>query len=200
MDERTVVRRLCFKPVWPTAPRDFLCCTTWKQFPNGSILICTRSAPECVLPPQKGYVRGSIRISGYLIEPMECLLESDRESKSGSESKSGGGSGSRSQSRRDSGSGTGREKDGGRESDSQYLHSTHKGDSQYLQSQSQSQLQLQNGSGGEVRSGSECKGCRVTLTAHTDLGGSLPPTVINMLSTAAPLKMMAAIADIVARK
>ena len=184
MDERTVVRRLCFKPVWPTAPRDFLCCTTWKDFPNGSILICTRSAPECVLPPQKGYVRGSIRISGYLIEPMECLLESDRESKSGSESKSGGGSGSRSQSRRDSGSGTGREKDGGRESDSQHLQS-----------------QLQGISGGErgSRGGTECKGCRVTLTAHTDLGGSLPPTVINMLSTAAPLKMMAAIADIVAR-
>ena len=182
MDERTVVRRLCFKPVWPTAPRDFLCCTTWKDFPNGSILICTRSAPECVLPPQKGYVRGSIRISGYLIEPMECLLESDRESKSGSESKSksGGGSGSR----RDSGSGTGREKDGGRESDSQHLQS-----------------QLQGISGGErgSRGGTECKGCRVTLTAHTDLGGSLPPTVINMLSTAAPLKMMAAIADIVAR-
>jgi hypothetical protein len=34
-------------------------------------------------------------------------------------------------------------------------------------------------------------GCKVTLAAHTELGGSLPASVINMLSTAAPLKIMA---------
>lgn len=126
MDEKTVVRRLCFKPVWPTAPRDFLCCTTWQELEDGSLLVCTRSAPEVLLAPQKGYVRGSIRISGYFIQPCSVVDKSDP---------------------------------------------------CYFKG-----------------------GCKVTLTAHTDLGGSLPATVINMLSTAAPLKMMAAIADIVARK
>jgi hypothetical protein len=37
----------------------------------------------------------------------------------------------------------------------------------------------------------------VTLIAHTELGGSLPASVINMLSTAAPLKMMATLASLV---
>lgn len=41
--------------------------------------------------------------------------------------------------------------------------------------------------------------CKVTLTAHTELGGTLPSSVINMLSTAAPLKMMSAISEIVKR-
>ena len=40
-------------------------------------------------------------------------------------------------------------------------------------------------------------GCKVTLTAHTELGGNLPSSVINMLSTAAPLKMLTAIGDLV---
>jgi hypothetical protein len=36
-------------------------------------------------------------------------------------------------------------------------------------------------------------GCKVTLTAHTELGGILPSSVINMLSTTAPMKILTAI-------
>ena len=43
-------------------------------------------------------------------------------------------------------------------------------------------------------------GCRVTLTAHTELGGTLPASVINMLSTAAPMKILTAVGDIVAKE
>ena len=126
VDERTVINRLCFKPVWPTAPRDFLCCTTWTSLPDGTILVCSRSAPDSVYPIQKGYVRGSISVSGYMIQPCGLL---------------------------------------------------DKKDPFY-----------------------EVNSCKVTLTAHTDLGGNLPSSIINMLSTAAPLKMMSAISDIVSKE
>jgi hypothetical protein len=119
IDDCASIRRLCFKPIWPTAPRDFLCCTTWTELEDGSLLVMSRSASEDVLAPQKGYVRGKIQVSGYLVQPYSSLQKSDR------------------------------------------LYS------------------------------STSLGCKVTLAAHTELGGSLPASVINMLSTAAPLKMMA---------
>ena len=40
-------------------------------------------------------------------------------------------------------------------------------------------------------------GCKVTLCAHTELGGTLPASIINMLSTSAPIKMLSQINDIV---
>ena len=125
VDERTVINRLCFKPVWPTAPRDFLVCTTWTSLPDGTIIVCSQSVPNSVYPVQKGYVRGGIAISGYQIQPCSLL---DR-------------------------------------------------DDIFYQVSS----------------------CKVILIAHTDLGGNLPSTIINMLSTAAPLKMMDAISNIVSR-
>ena len=48
---------------------------------------------------------------------------------------------------------------------------------------------------------SEChaNGCKITLSAHTELGGSLPASLINMLSTTAPLNMLSAIVQIVSK-
>ena len=43
-------------------------------------------------------------------------------------------------------------------------------------------------------------GCKVTLTAHSELGGTLPSSIINMLSTAAPIKILASIAKILEKK
>ena len=43
-------------------------------------------------------------------------------------------------------------------------------------------------------------GCRVTLTAHSELGGTLPSSIINMLSTAAPMKILASVAKILEKK
>ena len=121
VDDRTSVRRMMFKAVWPTAPRDFIACTTWVEMDDGSIMIATRSAPDELCPEQKPYVRGFIQLSGYLIQPHTALPK---------------------------------------------------------------------GSG--VPPGS----CKITLTAHTELGGTLPVSVINMLSTNAPLKLLASVGDL----
>ena len=126
VDARTAIRRICFKPVWPTAARDFLVCTTWTELEDGSMLLCSRSAPDDVLGPQKGYVRGFIRISGYYIQPRSVLKPTD-----------------------------------------------------------------------PCYADCPVDGCKVTLTAHTELGGNLPSSGINMLSTAAPMKMLTAIGDLV---
>ena len=69
IDGRTAVRRIRCKPVWPTAPRDFVVLTTWAAFGDGSALVCTCSAPNDVFPPEPGYVRGTVVASGYHVQP-----------------------------------------------------------------------------------------------------------------------------------
>jgi START domain len=113
---------MTFKAIWPTAPRDFIACTTWTELDDGSIMVATRSAPDELCPQVKGYVRGTIQLSGYWIQPHETL----------------------------------------------------KGDPSVPP--------------GHIK---------VTLTAHTELGGTLPVSVINMLATAAPLKLLSALGDLV---
>ena len=120
VSERTNIRRMCFKPVWPTAPRDFLCCTTWQELEDGSLLVCSRSVPDKLLEVEEGYVRGNILISGYWIQP---------------------------------------------------YHTLKKDDIYYNDDET-------------------AFGCKVTLTAHTDLGGTMPAWIINMLSAEAPLKIL----------
>ena len=118
-DECTSIRRMCFKGIWPTAPRDFVVSTTWFEDPeDNSLYIVSRSASDDYCPQQKGYVRGHINISGYWIQPI-------------------------------------------------------------------------------ARDGKDSY--RMTLVAHTELGGTLPSSVVNMLSTSAPLKMLATIGDILKR-
>lgn len=114
-----------FKAIWPTAPRDFLACTTWRELDDGSILITTRSAPDSLFPQQKGFVRGFLHISGYWIQPHDSL---------------------------------------------------------------KNDFSVPPGH------------CRVTLTAHSELGGTLPVSIINMLATAAPMKLLAAVDEVVKRK
>jgi hypothetical protein len=38
----------------PTAPRDFVLCTTWQEQQNGSVLIASMSADDSLCAPQKG--------------------------------------------------------------------------------------------------------------------------------------------------
>jgi hypothetical protein len=130
VDDRTAIRRLCFKAVWPTAPRDFLICTSHHTFADGSVLISTMSAPDTLCPQQKGYVRGNIQISGYHIQPYQSSGE---------------------------------------------------------------KIMFEGSNGHAAIQPGEC---RVTLTAHTELGGTLPVSVINMLSTNAPMKILQSVADI----
>ena len=69
VDARTAIRRIVCKPIWPTAPRDFIVCTSWTALEDGSVMVCSRSAPNDVLSTQIGYVRGfvNIRYVVYLI-------------------------------------------------------------------------------------------------------------------------------------
>jgi START domain len=125
IDEFTAIRRVACKPVWPTAPRDFVVCTTWEESEDGCILLCTRSVPDHFKEKVGNYVRGFINVSGYYIQPKSTLDPSDP-------------------------------------------------------------------------AYNDCPegGCKVTLAAHTELGGSLPASVINMLSTAAPVKILNRVRDI----
>ena len=130
-DEKVAVRRMAFKAIWPTAPREFLVCSTYEAQQDGSVLVCTRSpepdVSDDILPPTEGYVRGRLQISGYYIQPYASLSDKDR---------------------------------------------------------------------ADVPQ----DGCRVTLTAHSELGGTLPSSIINMLSTAAPMKILASVAKILEKE
>jgi hypothetical protein len=131
IDERSVIRRLCFNAVWPTAPRDFVVCASWTKRADGAILIVSRSVPDSLCAPVKPYVRGFLQMSGYLLQPYSATVP----------------------------------------------------------------VALEVGAGGWLGPGE----CKVTLLNHTELGGTIPASVINVLSTSAPLKVLAALSDIVSK-
>ena len=128
------MRRLCFKEVWPTAPRDFLVCASWRRKDEYCLEISSRSVSDSLYPQQKGYVRGFLQFSGYILQsydPSQPII----------------------------------------------VDSSDKGD-RYL-------------SPGE---------CVVTLINHSELGGNVPASVVNMLSTSAPIKLLTSLNEIVCRK
>ena len=116
-DGKIRLRRVCTKAIWPTAPRDFLICTTYIELDDGSILLFSRSAPDTLYSQQKGYVRGFFKISGYWIQESTTVNT-----------------------------------------------------------------------------------CKVTLTSHIDIGGNVPPSLINAFAVAAPFKMITAMKEIVSKK
>ena len=116
-DGKIRLRRICTKAIWPTAPRDFLICTTYIELDDGSILLFSRSAPDTLYSQQKGYVRGFFNISGYWIQESGTINT-----------------------------------------------------------------------------------CKVTLTSHLDIGGNVPPSLINAFAVAAPFKMITAMKEIVSKK
>jgi hypothetical protein len=124
VDEKTNIRRILFKGIWPTSPRDFVACTTRRTYKDGSVIIATRTPNSNVYPDVKSHVRGTIKVSGYLIQPSEAV-----------------------------------------------------GDLALVPK-------------GHVR---------IQLQAHSELGGSLPTGIINSLSSAAPMKIVNTIADILSR-
>jgi hypothetical protein len=126
VDDKTRVRLFQMSGIWPTAPREFVVLSTRKNLPDGSCLVCTRSPVNNleIQAETKGYVRGSLNVSGYHLQPFESFQDDKRP------------------------------KD----------------------------LQA-------VGPGS----CRVTLVSHVDLGGSLPSSIVNRLSTSAPVQLLNAI-------
>lgn len=94
-----------FKAIWPTAPRDFIVLTTFRELENGCYMVATRSVSNEVRHEESRFTRGTVMVSGYYLKPVEG-------------------------------------------------------------------------------------GTAVTMCAHTDLGGTLPSTIINMLSTSAPIQLL----------
>jgi len=122
VDENTAIRHMTFKGIWPTAPRDFVLCTTMvcdEVFEGRTRSFVTSiSAWDDLLPAQRGYVRGTLLISGYVMEAVEGNPNSSR----------------------------------------------------------------------------------ITMCAHSDLGGQLPSSIINALSVNAPIKILTAISEVLRSK
>ncbi len=74
LNDRTVVRRSCYRAIWPTRPRDFVIKTTWEEFADGSVVIGTHSVVHPDFPPSPTYTRGKIFMCGYVIVP-QCQEE-----------------------------------------------------------------------------------------------------------------------------
>lgn len=117
VDDRTVIRRLAYKAVWPTSARDFVVCTTWRELEDGSLIIATKFGDDSLAASPKGFVRGKILAGGYWIQPAPA-----------------------------------------------------------------------NGSAAFDGILKDC--CRVTLVAHTDLGGSIPVSLVNAVATTAPVNIL----------
>jgi len=130
IDDQTVIRRMCFKAIWPTAPRDFLVLSTNFQLANGSAILASRSASNSLMPCLSGWVRGFIQVTGYYIQPYETLSDAER----------------------------------------------------------QEMPFLAPG------------GCKCTFVVHSELGGSVPSSITNMLGDSAPLKMMHALDAVLSLK
>ena len=85
VDDTTNIKRVCCKAIWPTTARDFVVCTSWQKLDDGSIIICTRSASDELFEKQKSFVRATINISGYWIQPVTGLPNDDPMYESSSE-------------------------------------------------------------------------------------------------------------------
>ncbi len=74
LNDRTIVRRTCYRSIWPTRPRDFVIKTTWEEFADGSVVIATKSIdrPDC--PENPTYTRGKMFMCGFVIVPL-CQQE-----------------------------------------------------------------------------------------------------------------------------
>jgi hypothetical protein len=105
VDDFAMFKRTTYKPVWPTAPRDFCMLSSWGTLEDGSAFLVNRSMnhPDC--PEVKGFVRGFLMMCGFLMVP------------------------------------------------------------------------------------SSGNGCTLTMVVHTELGGSLPASIINKISTGAPAQV-----------
>ena len=64
MDERTSLRHICYKAIFPVSARDFVVVVTWEVLPSGSIMIASICTPDEIFPVRKSHVRGRILVGG----------------------------------------------------------------------------------------------------------------------------------------
>ncbi|CAN0048837.1 unnamed protein product, partial [Ectocarpus fasciculatus] len=67
----TGVEYLRFKPVWPTAPRDFCNLTHWRLLEDGTFITFGFSTPfPDLCPEESGMVRANLILAGYVMRPV----------------------------------------------------------------------------------------------------------------------------------
>jgi hypothetical protein len=67
----TGIEHLKFKPVWPTAPRDFCNVTHWRLLADGSLVTLGFSDKfPRLCPEEDGVVRGDLILGGYVFTPV----------------------------------------------------------------------------------------------------------------------------------
>ena len=193
--ERSVIRRMYFKAIWPTAPRDMIANTTWEEhYPFNDIKhnpLRKYSNNQLVSPAQEGNTNttNTNTTSGGNEDKDNDPEKSKLSQKSslfiasrsplGSESHIGEISG--------------------------YVRGYIPVSGYWLQPVPSGAplLGLDPNSAddsGEIDENAPFTDVRLTLTAHTELGGSLPTSVINMLSCSAPVKVLSAIKEIIRRQ
>lgn len=77
------VKHMRFKPIFPTSGRDFVVCSTWEgdMYDLEPIIVAATSFKDELADPKdfSSYVRGSIPVNGYLIEPFESIIPAEVE-------------------------------------------------------------------------------------------------------------------------
>lgn len=206
IDAQTAIRRICFAPMWPTAARDFIVCTTWRELDDGSVLIISTSVDDdTYYPQQRGFVRGTVQLSGYRVEPyrpdrlvdISDVTQSSSSSPLSSSSDTSSSSSSTSQSPQLSPQSP---SSGSSGSNSRHPTSSSTAPTESDQKppthKPHTNKHSPNNKINTMDRYLQPNCCKVTLVAHTELGGTLPASIVNMLSTTAPLKMVQAIREL----
>lgn len=66
------IERTLYKGFFPTDPRDFVVLQGWEATPEGGFLIYTTSVIRSDAPEVKGFVRGTLDIGGWLVQPISA--------------------------------------------------------------------------------------------------------------------------------
>lgn len=69
IDDCSMFKRTAYKPVWPTAPRDFSLLSSWGCLEDGSAYLVSRSVEHPDVPEMRGFVRGIVMMCGFLMVP-----------------------------------------------------------------------------------------------------------------------------------
>jgi len=161
VDERTSVRLVQMKGIWPTAPREFILLSSWAELSDGSLLIFSKS-PD----------------ADDIMQICDPVLSAVHAKASTHSPSVGPGS------------------EGPLDAAAAAILS--KGSKGYVRgSIVTSGYLIEPIPSGDTGAGSACN---VTLVAHTELGGSLPSSIINSLATGAPIKLLQGVAAVLGRR
>ena len=178
VDERTSVRLVQMKGIWPTAAREFILLSSWAELADGSLVIFSKSPDADDIAQICDPVLSAINVkvgtnssTGATETAEECGPLSATAAAILSKASKGYVRGCI--------------------VTSGYLIEP-------IPSPSSASATDAN-STGKAEAGAHTA-CNVTLVAHTELGGSLPSSIINSLATGAPVKLLQGVAAVLGRR